>query len=163
MHAILQVNFAGNGGWSPMGMILVGILTYFSLFSSTSICDFKASALNWIRAFHRALSMTKWSPVRYCKNIFFKKKASVQSFYPKQRSSRVAKPTNEVRSFSFFKIIYSSTLAFVTFLLPHSFPMHPSFLYPLKTSKNLTVFWCFQGFEKGCIGNKWVNRNAFEK
>ena len=28
--------------------------------------------------------------------------------------------------------------------------------YPLKTSKNLTVF-CFQEVEKGCIGNKWVN------
>ena len=32
------------------------------------------------------------------------------------------------------------------------------FLYPLKTSKNFTVFWCFQGLEKGCIGNEWVKR-----
>ena len=31
------------------------------------------------------------------------------------------------------------------------------FLHPLKTSKNLTVFWYFQGVEKGCMGNKWVN------
>ena len=31
------------------------------------------------------------------------------------------------------------------------------FLYPLKTSENLTVCWCFQGVEKGCIGNEWVN------
>ena len=31
------------------------------------------------------------------------------------------------------------------------------FLYSLKTSKNLTVFWCFQGVEKGCIRNKWNN------
>ena len=30
-------------------------------------------------------------------------------------------------------------------------------LYPLKTSQRLTVFWCFQGAEKGYIGNKWVN------
>ena len=30
------------------------------------------------------------------------------------------------------------------------------FLYPLKTSENLEVFWCFQGVEKGCIENKWV-------
>ena len=30
------------------------------------------------------------------------------------------------------------------------------FLYPLKTSENRKVFWCFQGVEKGCIGNKWV-------
>ena len=29
-------------------------------------------------------------------------------------------------------------------------------LYPLRISKNFTVFWCFQGVEKGCIGNKWV-------
>ena len=31
------------------------------------------------------------------------------------------------------------------------------FLYPLKTSKNREVFWCFQGVEKGYIGNEWVN------
>ena len=36
------------------------------------------------------------------------------------------------------------------------FPNSP-FLYPLKTSENLPVFRCFQGAEKGCIGNEWVN------
>ena len=41
--------------------------------------------------------------------------------------------------------------------LIHLFPMHP-FSSPLKISENLTVFWCFQGVEKGCIRNKWVNR-----
>ena len=30
------------------------------------------------------------------------------------------------------------------------------FLYPLKTSENLTVFWCFQEVDKGCIGNEWI-------
>ena len=30
------------------------------------------------------------------------------------------------------------------------------FLYPLKTSENLMVFWCFQVVEKGGIGNEWV-------
>ena len=30
------------------------------------------------------------------------------------------------------------------------------FLYSLKTSENPTVFSCFQGGEKGCIGNEWV-------
>ena len=30
------------------------------------------------------------------------------------------------------------------------------FLYPLKTSENRKVFWCFQRVEKGCIGNEWV-------
>ena len=29
-------------------------------------------------------------------------------------------------------------------------------LYPLKTLENLTFLWCFQGVEKGCIGNNWV-------
>ena len=31
------------------------------------------------------------------------------------------------------------------------------FLYPVKTLENLTVFWCFQGVQEGCIGNEWVN------
>ena len=35
-----------------------------------------------------------------------------------------------------------------------------TFLYPLKTSENLTIFWCFQGLKKGCIGTKWVNRHS---
>ena len=30
------------------------------------------------------------------------------------------------------------------------------FLYPLKTSENRKVFRCFQGAEKGCIVNKWI-------
>ena len=38
-------------------------------------------------------------------------------------------------------------------LLTH---LHP-FSTPLKTSENLTVFWCFQGLEEGCIGSKCVN------
>ena len=37
------------------------------------------------------------------------------------------------------------------------FVSHAHFLYTLKTSENLKVFWRFQGVEKGCIGNKWVN------
>ena len=36
------------------------------------------------------------------------------------------------------------------------FVPNASFLYPLKTSENRNVFWCFQGVEKGCIGNEWV-------
>ena len=36
------------------------------------------------------------------------------------------------------------------------FVPNASFFYPLKTSENLTVFWCFQGVKKGCIGNKSV-------
>ena len=43
----------------------------------------------------------------------------------------------------------------LNFSLTHWLPMHP-FFTPLKTPENLTVFWCFQGGEKGCIGNEWV-------
>ena len=37
------------------------------------------------------------------------------------------------------------------------------FLYPLKTLENRKVFCCFQGVEKGCIGNEWVNQKALAK
>ena len=39
----------------------------------------------------------------------------------------------------------------------NSFVLNTPFLYPLKTSENLTVFWCFQGVEKECFRNKRVN------
>ena len=35
------------------------------------------------------------------------------------------------------------------------------FLYLLKTSENLTVVRCFQGVEKGFIGNEWVTKFYF--
>ena len=37
--------------------------------------------------------------------------------------------------------------------LTHSFPMHP---FSTRWKHHLTVFWWFQGVEKGCIANKWV-------
>ena len=40
-------------------------------------------------------------------------------------------------------------------LLTHYF-LNAPFLYPLKASENLTVFWCFQWVEKGHIGSQWV-------
>ena len=45
--------------------------------------------------------------------------------------------------------------------LPNLNPFVPKapFLYPLKTWKNLWVFWFFQGVEKECIGNKWVKQS----
>ena len=43
------------------------------------------------------------------------------------------------------------------------FVINASFLYPLKTSEKLTVFWCFQGLEKGCIGNEWAITNTRKK
>ena len=38
------------------------------------------------------------------------------------------------------------------------FVLYAPFPYPLKTSKNLTVFWCFHRVEKGCIGNKCLKK-----
>ena len=40
--------------------------------------------------------------------------------------------------------------------LTYLFVPNEPFLYPLKTFKNLMVFWCFKGVEKGCIGNEWI-------
>ena len=50
----------------------------------------------------------------------------------------------------------------VTYNRPVFHPLVPNapFLYPLKTSENRKVFWCFQGVEKGYIGNKWVNSTS---
>ena len=43
------------------------------------------------------------------------------------------------------------------------FVSNAPFLYTQKTLVNLTVFWCFQEVEKGCIGNKWVNLKGTQK
>ena len=50
----------------------------------------------------------------------------------------------------------SSKLGYVFILVFNPFVPNALILYPLKTSENLT-FFCFQGVEKGCIGNKWVH------
>ena len=42
-------------------------------------------------------------------------------------------------------------------LVTHSFPMHP-IPYPLKTSENRKVFWCFQGLQKGYTGYERINK-----
>ena len=52
-------------------------------------------------------------------------------------------------------IIFQVTKAFIILVNP-VVPNAP-FLYPLKTSENLTVFWRFQRVEKGWIGKEWVN------
>ena len=42
--------------------------------------------------------------------------------------------------------------------LTDSFPMHVPFV---PNSFPITVFWCFMGVEKRCIGNKWVKIGQF--
>ena len=41
-------------------------------------------------------------------------------------------------------------------LLFNSFVPNVPFLYPLKALEKRKVFWCFQGVEKGYIGNIWI-------
>ena len=54
--------------------------------------------------------------------------------------------------------IWKKLLGIMSFsMILKPFVSNVPFLYPLKTSRNLTVFWCFQGVQKACIGNKWVN------
>ena len=37
------------------------------------------------------------------------------------------------------------------------FVPHATFLYPLKASEKLTIFWFFPGVEKRCVWKEWVN------
>ena len=43
------------------------------------------------------------------------------------------------------------------YFLVNPFVPNAPFLYPLKTSENRKIFWCFQGMEKGGIGKEWAN------
>ena len=52
-----------------------------------------------------------------------------------------------------------SKLSFKRLLLNPFVPNAP-FLYPLKTSENCKVIWCFHEVEKECIGNRWVKLAA---
>ena len=51
-------------------------------------------------------------------------------------------------------ILHETFEDFITF---NPFVPNAHFLYFLKTSENRKDFWCFQGVEKGCIGDKWIN------
>ena len=55
-------------------------------------------------------------------------------------------------TFSFLRISLIFVFNYFNPFVPNS-----SFLYPLKTSENRKVLWCFQGVEKGFIGNEWVS------
>ena len=51
---------------------------------------------------------------------------------------------------------------YLTPLLTNLFPVHP-FSTPWKHYYHLTVFWYFQGVEKGCIGNEWVKGMLWDR
>lgn len=57
--------------------------------------------------------------------------------------------------FTFLKVLVS--LLTVNLFVPNA-----PFPYPQKKSENLEVF-CFQGLEKMCIRNKWINRKFILK
>ena len=54
-------------------------------------------------------------------------------------------------------IIITCIFIIVIHYIFNPFVPNAPFLYPLKTSENLTVFGCFQGVEKRCIGKECVN------
>ena len=59
-----------------------------------------------------------------------------------------------------FHVAFSISLATNLFSnLTHSFPVHP-FSTSRKHQKTLQLS-CFQGVEKGCTGNEWVNETAY--
>ena len=78
------------------------------------------------------------------------------------RPATILKKTpTQLFSCKYFEIlratIFIEHFRWLILLLINPFVSNALFLYLLKTSENRKVFWCFQGAEKGCIGNKWVN------
>ena len=53
----------------------------------------------------------------------------------------------------------TSTCSAIFYQCINPFAPNVPFLYPLKTSENCEVFWCFQGVEKACGGNEWVKQS----
>ena len=49
------------------------------------------------------------------------------------------------------------------FLYPLNISEYREVLCPLKTFENRKPFWCFQGVEKGCSGNKWVKIKSLRR
>ena len=79
---------------------------------------------------------------------------TVKHFMSSKYSSKVILMCSYWPSPTFWPLLFEADGEFQSFINP-LVPNVP-FLYPLKTSENLTVFWCFQGVEKWCIGNEWV-------
>ena len=96
----------------------------------------------------------------------WRKTPVLESLFNKETSENCYKSTNNsqqhdlcsqffsLKRFCIIGCFFLGSLEVIS--LTHLFRMH-SISTPLKHLKNLTVFWCFQGVEKGCIGNKWIN------
>ena len=93
------------------------------------------------------------------------KKAFLKNFAIFKENTCVRVSLIKLQAYSYFeKHLETTASSFWFFVLPfpssdviNPFVPNVPFLYPLKTSENLTVFQCFQGLGKGCIGNEWVN------
>ena len=86
---------------------------------------------------------------------------STESYPVQNRHLFTARSAVHVFS-SCYLISQTLSVKYDIFLLINPFVPNAPFLYSL----NLTVFWCFQGIEKRCIGNKWVSNtsiNLFKK
>ena len=71
----------------------------------------------------------------------------------------ISEKNNDRQTTKIYSLPHLFLLRILEFLLAamlNRFVPNASFLYSLKTTENRTVFWCFQGVEKGCIGNKCV-------
>ena len=98
------------------------------------------------------------------KNESFKTKDYSHTDFGKSSSLYIRLTENTTKflvswSHSHYKVqkLKLSTSNFVTTCLDiNRFVPNVPFLYSLKTSENYKVFWCFQGVEKGWIGNEWV-------
>ena len=62
---------------------------------------------------------------------------------------------NEVATQHIFLEILLKVLIYI-----NPFVSNAPFLYPLKTSENRKVFWCFQRVKKVCVGNKWLKERT---
>ena len=59
-----------------------------------------------------------------------------------------------------FQIVSSETLIRALKCVSLTYLLQFTLSLPSETSENLTVFWCFQGVKKECIGNEWSNIQA---
>ena len=96
----------------------------------------------------------------YFLGLFVKWKPSFLQITDNMVISDDLQPISCNKKTTLFPIIITEYQIIATLLTIHisSFVPNATFLYPLKTSENLTTFGSFQDVEKDFIGNKWVKK-----
>ena len=69
------------------------------------------------------------------------------------QSTSIFKNTRTIFSFVFWDVVLWAFGISRSFSLIYCFPTH-SFSTTMKTSENVTVFWCLRGVREGCIREK---------